>query len=131
MAKKKKMKECVGLQEAIDEIKQRFGSDSIMKLDQVRAVDVDAISTGSISLDLALGIGGFPRGRIVEIFGPEASGKTTLALHALAEAQKKGGIGAFIDAEHALDPDYARKIGVNLSDLLISQPSSGEEALHI
>ena len=119
------------LQETIDEIKQRFGEGAIMKLKEVRAVDVDVIPTGSISLDLALGVGGIPRGRVVEIFGPEGSGKTTLALHILARAQKKGGVGAFIDAEHALDPDYAKRIGVNVDDLLISQPDSGEQALQI
>ena len=102
-----------------------------MKLKDVRAVDVDVIPTGSISLDLALGVGGVPRGRVIEIFGSESSGKTTLALHILAEAQKQGGVGAFVDAEHALDPDYARKIGVNIDELLISQPDSGEQALQI
>jgi len=102
-----------------------------MKLKEVRAADVDVIPTGSISLDLALGVGGVPRGRVIEIYGPEASGKTSLALHILAEAQKQGGVGAFVDAEHALDPDYAKKIGVNVDDLLISQPDSGEQALQI
>jgi len=102
-----------------------------MKLDDVKRVDVDVIPTGSISLDWALGVGGVPRGRVIEIFGPEATGKTTLALHILAEAQKKGGVAAFIDAEHALDPEYAKKIGVNVDDLLISQPDSGEQALEI
>lgn len=119
------------LQDAVDEIKQRFGDGAIMKLKEVRAVDVDVIPTGAISIDLALGVGGVPRGRVVEIYGNESAGKTTLALHILAEAQKKGGIGAFVDAEHALDPDYARKIGVNIDDLLISQPDSGEQALQI
>jgi len=119
------------LQEAIDEIKQRFGEGAIMKLKEVRAVDIDVIPTGSISLDLALGVRGIPRGRVIEIFGPESSGKTTLALHILAEAQKQGGVGAFVDAEHALDPDYARRIGVNVDELLISQPDSGEQALQI
>jgi recombination protein RecA len=119
------------LQEAITEIKQRFGEGAIMKLKEVRAVDVDAIPTGSIGLDLALGVGGIPRGRVVEVFGPESSGKTTLALHILAEAQKRKGVGAFVDAEHALDPDYARRIGVNIDELLISQPDSGEQALQI
>jgi len=119
------------LQEAVEEIKQRFGEGAIMKLKEVRAVDVDVIPTGSISLDTALGVGGVPRGRVIEIYGPEASGKTTLALHILSEAQKQGGVGAFIDAEHALDPDYAKKIGVNVDDLLISQPDSGEQALQI
>ncbi len=132
MAKKKiQQSESKDLQEAVDEIKQRFGEGAIMKLKDARAVDVDVIPTGSLSLDLALGVGGVPRGRVIEIFGPESSGKSTLALHILAEAQKKGGIGAFIDAEHALDPDYSRKIGVNIDDLLISQPDSGEQALQI
>jgi len=119
------------LQETIDEIKQRFGEGSIMKLKEVRAVDVDAIPTGSLSLNIALGVGGIPKGRVVEIFGPEAGGKTTVALHILAEAQKRGGQVAFIDAEHALDPEYAKRIGVKVDDLLISQPDSGEQALQI
>ncbi len=119
------------LQEAIDEIKQRFGEGSIMKLKEVTPVDIEAISTGAISIDLILGIGGIPRGRIVEIYGPEATGKSTLALHCAAEAQRKGGTAAFVDAEHALDPDYAKRIGVNTDDLLISQPDSGEQALQI
>jgi len=119
------------LEEAVAEIKQRFGEGAIMKLKEVRAVNVDVISTGSISLDLALGVGGMPRGRVIEIYGPEGGGKTTLALHVLAEAQKQGGVGAFVDAEHALDPDWAKKIGVNVDDLLISQPDSGEQALQI
>lgn len=119
------------LTEALDEIKQRFGEGAIMKLKEAKAMNVDAVSTGSISLDLALGIGGMPRGRIIEIYGPESSGKTTLALHVLAEAQKKGGVGAFVDAEHALDPEYAKRIGVNTDELLISQPDSGEQALQI
>ena len=119
------------LWEAIDEIKQRFGEGAIMKLKDIEATDVDVIPTGSISIDLALGVGGIPRGRVIEIFGPESSGKTTLALHILAEAQKQGGATAFVDAEHALDPDYARRIGVNVDELLISQPDSGEQALQI
>jgi len=119
------------LLEAVAEIRQRFGEGAIMKLKDVRAVDVDVIPTGSPSLDLALGVGGVPRGRVVEIFGPESSGKTTLALHICAEAQKTGGVAAFIDVEHALDPDYARKIGVAVEDILISQPDSAEEALQI
>lgn len=119
------------LQEALDEIKQRFGEGAIMKLREVGAVDVDVIPTGSLSLDSALGVGGIPRGRVIEIYGPESSGKTTLALHILAETQKRDGIGAFIDAEHALDPDYAKLIGVKTEDLLISQPDSGEQALQI
>ncbi len=129
-AGKEKIKEG-DLQEAVDEIKQRFGEGAIMKLNEIRPSNVDVISTGSISLDLALGVGGVPRGRVIEIFGPESSGKTSLALHILAESQKQGGVGAFIDAEHALDPDYAKKIGVNVDDLLISQPDSGEQALQI
>ncbi len=131
MAKKKKREEDIGLKESLEEIKQRFGDGAIMKLKEVQAVDVDSISTGSISLNEALGIGGIPRGRVVEIFGPESSGKTTLALHILAESQKIKGIGAFIDAENALDPDYAKRIGVDTDELLISQPDSGEQALQI
>lgn len=133
MSKKKQIKpeKAEDLQEAVEEIKQRFGEGAIMKLKDVRAVDVDTIPTGSISLDLALGVGGVPRGRVIEIYGPESSGKSTLALHICAEAQKKGGSAAFIDAEHALDPDYGRRIGVKVDDLLISQPDSGEQALQI
>jgi recombination protein RecA len=130
MAKKEKI-EKGDLKEAIEEIKQKFGEGAIMKLKEVRPASVDVISTGCVSLDLALGVGGLPRGRVVEIYGPEASGKTTIALHAIAEAQRKGGVGAFVDAEHALDPEYARRIGVNVEELLISQPESGEEALEI
>jgi recombination protein RecA len=132
MAKQKEQKdEKKDLQEAVDEIKQRFGEGAIMKLKEVRAVDVDVVPTGSVSLDLALGVGGVPRGRVIEIYGGESTGKTTLALHILAEAQKKGGVGAFVDAEHALDPDYAKILGVNVDELLISQPDSGEQALQI
>jgi len=116
---------------ALDQIEKQFGSGSIMKLGEAQKVDVDAIPTGSLSLDLALGVGGIPRGRIIEIYGPESSGKTTLTLHIVAEAQKKGGIAAFIDAEHALDPEYAKRIGVNIDDLLVSQPDTGEQALEI
>ena len=119
------------LQEALDEIKQRFGEGAIMHLNDTRKVDVDVIPTGAISLDSVLGIGGVPRGRVIEIYGSESSGKTTVALHICSEAQKKGGVAAFIDAEHALDPDYAKRIGVDTNKLLISQPSSGEEALQI
>lgn len=119
------------LQEAIDEIKQRFGDGAIMRLKDIRPVDVDAVSTGSVSLDLALGVNGIPRGRIIEIYGAESSGKTTLALHIISEAQKKGGACAFVDAEHALDAEYAEKIGVKVKELLISQPNSGEEALQV
>jgi len=118
-------------QTAIDQIKQKYGDNSIMRFGEAKASNVDAISTGSISLDLALGIGGVPRGRVIEVFGPESSGKTTLAQHIIAEVQKLGGIAAFIDAEHALDPDYARKIGVKVDDLYISQPDTGEQALEI
>ena len=131
MAKQKKKEDKKDLDEALNEIKQRFGEGAIMKLREIKPADVDVIPTGSISLDLALGVMGVPRGRVIEVFGPESTGKTTLALHILAEAQKKGGVGAFVDAEHALDPDYAKKIGVNIDELLISQPSSGEEALDI
>ena len=132
MVKKKGEKtEKKNLEEAIDEIKQRFGEGAIIKLKEARAVDVDVISTGSISLDSVLGIGGIPRGRVIEIYGIESTGKSTLALHICAEAQKKGGAAAFIDAEHALDPDYAKRIGVNIDDLLISQPDSGEQGLQI
>ncbi len=119
------------LEETIGELKERFGEGVIMKLGEVRKVDVDVIPTGSISLDLALGVGGIPRGRIIEIFGNESSGKTTLALHIVAEVQKRGGQIAFVDAEHALDPEYAKKIGVKINELLISQPDSGEQALQI
>ncbi|MBI2635149.1 MAG: recombinase RecA [Parcubacteria group bacterium] len=119
------------LDEAVKSLKERFGEGSIMKLGEVPKVDVDVISTGSLSLDIALGVGGMPRGRVIEIYGPESSGKTTLALHVVAEAQKKGGLAAFVDAEHALDPEYAKKIGVRVSDLLISQPDNGEQALEI
>ena len=131
MPKKTEKTELADLQEAVDEIKQRFGEGAIMKLKDARPVDVDVIPTGSISLDLALGVGGVPRGRVIEIYGPESSGKTTLALHILAEAQKQGGVGAFVDAEHALDPDYSKRLGVNVEELLISQPDSGEQALQI
>ncbi len=127
----KKDTERRGLQNALDEIKERFGEGTIMTLKEIRAVDVDVIPTGSIAMDLALGVGGMPRGRVIEIFGAESSGKTTLSLHIIAEAQKKGGVCAFVDAEHAMDPDYARKIGVKVDDLLISQPDSGEQALQI
>ncbi|MEW5422365.1 recombinase RecA [Amorphus sp. 3PC139-8] len=119
------------LDAAISQIERSFGKGSIMKLGQGSAVEVEAVPTGSLGLDIALGIGGLPKGRIVEIYGPESSGKTTLALHTVAEAQKKGGICAFVDAEHALDPIYARKLGVNIEDLLISQPDAGEQALEI
>lgn len=116
---------------AIEQIRSRFGEGAIMKLGDVRKTNVDAISTGCLSLDLAFGIGGVPRGRVIEIYGPESSGKTTLAQHIVAEVQKLGGIAAFVDAEHALDPDYAAKIGVNIKEMLLSQPDSGEQALEI
>lgn len=120
------------LEAALSQIERAFGKGSIMRLGQQgNAVEIPAISTGSIGLDMALGIGGLPRGRIIEIYGPESSGKTTLALHVVAEAQKKGGTCAYIDAEHALDPAYANKLGVNINDLLISQPDTGEQALEI
>jgi len=119
------------LEAAISQIDENFGKGSVMKLGQQPALDIESISTGSLSLDLALGIGGLPRGRIIEIYGPESSGKTTLALQVAAEAQKVGGICAFIDAEHALDPIYAKKLGVNTEELLISQPDTGEQALEI
>jgi recombination protein RecA len=117
--------------EAIRVIHKQFGSGSIMRLDGAEVAEVEVIPTGSVALDVALGIGGLPRGRVVEIYGPESSGKTTLTLHAIAEAQKAGGVCAFIDAEHALDTDYARRLGVNLEDLLVSQPDCGEQALEI
>lgn len=116
---------------AIDQIRSRFGEGSIMNLGEARAMDVEAVSTGCLSLDIALGVGGVPQGRIIEIYGPEASGKTTLAQHIVAEVQKEGGTAAFVDAEHALDPDYAKKIGVDIDKLLISQPDTGEQALEI
>ena len=119
------------LDAALKDIERNFGAGSIMRLGTDRALEVEAVSTGSIGLDVALGIGGLPRGRVVEIYGPESSGKTTLALHTLAEAQKSGGICAFIDAEHALDPMYAKKLGVRVEELLLSQPDSGEQALEI
>lgn len=131
--KKEKEMKVVGanIEDTLNAIKTKFGEDSIMKLGDKPRVDVNAISTGSIGLDAALGVGGLPRGRIVEIFGPESSGKTTLSLHVVAEAQKKGGICAFIDAEHAMDPEYAKRLGVKINELLISQPDTGEQALEI
>jgi recombination protein RecA len=119
------------LESALSQIDRAFGKGSVMRLGQDKVVDIESISSGSLGLDIALGIGGLPRGRVVEIYGPESSGKTTLALHTVAEAQKRGGICAFVDAEHALDPGYARKLGVDLDELLISQPDSGEQALEI
>ncbi|MDH3241517.1 MAG: recombinase RecA, partial [Alphaproteobacteria bacterium] len=120
------------LEAALGQIERNFGKGSIMKLGQHGSVDeIEAISTGSLGLDIALGIGGLPRGRVVEIYGPESSGKTTLSLHVIAEAQKSGGACAFVDAEHALDPIYAKKLGVDIENLLISQPDAGEQALEI
>ena len=119
------------LEAAISQIDQNFGKGSVMRLGQQQALDIEAISTGSLSLDLALGIGGLPKGRIIEVYGPESSGKTTLALQVIAEAQKVGGICAFVDAEHAMDPIYAKKLGVKTEELLISQPDTGEQALEI
>jgi recombination protein RecA len=116
---------------ALGQIERQFGKGSVMKMSDQAQVQIGAISTGSLPLDLALGIGGLPRGRVVEVFGPESSGKTTLVYHVIAEAQRRGGICAFIDAEHAMDPQYARKIGVNVDDLLVSQPDTGEQALEI
>jgi recombination protein RecA len=117
--------------DAIEQIRSKFGEGAIMRFGEARKTNVDVISTGCLSLDFAFGIGGVPRGRIIEIFGPESSGKTTLAQHIVAEVQKTGGIAAFVDAEHALDPDYAAKIGVNVKEMLLSQPDSGEQALEI
>ena len=119
------------LDDAVKAIQAKFGEGSIMKLGDTPKVDINTIPTGSLGLDMALGVGGIPRGRIIEIFGPESSGKTTLSLHIVAEAQKLGGICAYIDAEHAMDPDYTKKLGVNIDDLLISQPDTGEQALEI
>ena len=127
----KKDERLKAVESTLDEIETKFGEGSIIKLGAVKKVDVDSISTGSIGVDEILGIGGVPRGRIIEIYGPESSGKTTLSLHIISEAQKKDGIAAFIDAEHALDPEYAKKVGVNLDELLVSQPNSGEQALDI
>lgn len=121
----------IGIEDTIKSIQTKFGEGAIMKLGEAAKVNVDVIPTGSIGLDMALGVGGLPRGRIIEIFGPESSGKTTLALHAVAEAQKKGGICAYVDAEHAMDPEYAKKLGVNIDELLISQPDTGEQGLEI
>lgn len=128
---KKKDESKKRLEETIQEVKQQFGEGSLMKLDEIKNVDVDSIPTGSLSLDHALGIGGVPRGRVIEVFGSASTGKTTLSLHILANAQKEGSVGAFIDVENALDPQYAKRIGVNINELLISQPDSGEQALQI
>ncbi len=119
------------LDAALGQIEKQFGKGSVMRMGDNLSMNIESISTGALSLDLALGIGGLPRGRIVEIYGPESSGKSTLAMHAVAEAQRNGGICAYVDAEHAMDPVYARAIGVNVDDLLISQPDTGEQALEI
>jgi len=126
--RKEKLKAAEG---AIDQIRERFGEGAIMTFDDSKTLQVESVPTGCLSVDLALGIGGMPRGRIIEVYGPESSGKTTLAQHVVAEIQKLGGIAAFVDAEHAFDPDYARKIGINVKELLISQPDTGEQALEI
>ncbi|MER5172613.1 recombinase RecA [Thioclava sp. GXIMD2076] len=131
MADKMKADKQKALESALSQIERQFGKGSIMKLGEGAKIDIESTSTGSLGLDIALGIGGLPKGRIVEIYGPESSGKTTLTLHTVAEEQKKGGVCAFVDAEHALDPSYARKLGVNLDELLISQPDTGEQALEI
>jgi len=130
-AKKKVRTEIKDIDDALKSIKTKFGEESIMKLGDRPRINVDVIPTGSIGLDWALGVGGLPRGRIIEIYGPESSGKTTLALHAVAEAQKKGGLCAFVDAEHAMDPEYSKNLGVKIDELLISQPDTGEQALEI
>ena len=119
------------LEAALAQIDRAFGKGSAMKLGSREAIQIEAISTGSLGLDIALGIGGLPKGRVIEIYGPESSGKTTLTLHAIAEAQKAGGTAAFIDAEHALDPAYAKKLGVDIDNLIVSQPDTGEQALEI
>ena len=132
MKDKRDMDKAKALESALAQIERQFGKGSIMKLGKDSpAMDIESTSTGSLGLDIALGIGGLPKGRIIEIYGPESSGKTTLTLHAVAEEQKKGGVCAFVDAEHALDPQYAKKLGVNLDELLISQPDTGEQALEI
>lgn len=130
MAEENKQKK-EALEMALGQIERQFGTGAIMRFGQKERLQIESIPTGSLSLDLALGVGGFPRGRIIEIFGPESTGKSTLAIHAIGEAQRKGGVGAFIDAEHAFDPDYAKKLGVNVEELLISQPDTGEQALEI
>ena len=132
IAERHEMDKEKALESALSQIERSFGKGSIMKLGQNNPVmEIESVSTGSIGLDIALGIGGLPKGRIIEVYGPESSGKTTLALHVVAEQQKKGGVCAFVDAEHALDPSYAKKLGVNLDELLISQPDAGEQALEI
>ncbi|MDA2921637.1 recombinase RecA [Patescibacteria group bacterium AH-259-L07] len=131
MAKEQKSDRVKAAESAVEQLQSRFGEGAIMKLGEAKKMKVDVIPTGCLSLDLALGVGGIPRGRVIEIFGLEMTGKSTLALHIIAEAQKKGGIAAFVDAEHALDPEYAKRIGVKVNDLLISQPDTGEQALEI
>ena len=131
MAKKENNENLANLDETLKQIQKMFGKGAVMKLGEREAVDVDVIPSGSLLLDEALGVGGYPKGRIIEIFGPESSGKTTLALHAIAECQKKGGRAAFVDAEHAIDPVYAKNLGVNVDELILSQPDSGEQALEI
>ena len=131
MSKEEKQSKIKILEDTVKDIQEKFGEGAIMKLGDVPKVDIDVIPTGSLSLDLALGVGGVPRGRVIEIFGPEASGKTTLALNIVAQSQKKGGLAAFVDAEHALDPEYAKRLGVKINELLISQPDTGEQALEI
>ena len=131
MAKEQLKQNDESLQETLKEIEKMFGKGSVMKLGERQAVDVDVIPSGSLLLDEALGVGGYPKGRIIEIYGPESSGKTTLALHAIAECQKRGGRAAFVDAEHAIDPVYAKSLGVNIDELILSQPDSGEQALEI
>ena len=128
---KDKNEQSVNLEETLKEIQKMFGKGAVMKLGDRQAVDVDVIPSGSLLLDEALGVGGYPKGRIIEIYGPESSGKTTLALHAIAECQKQGGRAAFVDAEHAIDPVYAKNLGVNIDELILSQPDSGEQALEI
>jgi len=118
-------------QEAIDQIREKFGEESIMKFGEAKTMEIEVVPTGCLSIDIALGAGGVPRGRVIEIYGAESSGKTTLALHIVSEIQKRGGVAAFVDAEHALDPEYSKKIGVNINELLVSQPDSGEQALEI
>ncbi|RJQ37812.1 recombinase RecA [Candidatus Parcubacteria bacterium] len=131
MPKEEKAEKLRALEDTVKELQDKFGEGALMMLGEARKVNVDVIPTGSLALDMALGVGGMPRGRVVEIFGPESSGKTTLALHIVAQAQKKGGLAAFVDAEHALDPDYAKRLGVKVNELLISQPDTGEQALEI
>lgn len=129
--KEEKNSKIAALEAAIDHINKQYGAGAVMKLGENTHMTVETISTGSLSLDLALGVGGVPKGRIIEIYGPESGGKTTMALHMVAEVQKTGGVAAFIDAEHALDPSYARNIGVDIDDLYVSQPDCGEQALEI